>query len=106
VGSQVNLASRLESAAEPDQILISHDTFSLVKEVVACVKKEELKVKGIAYPVQSYQVIDLKKNLKDRNDHLITELDGFKISLDAHQLAGKSKEQVRQILEKALSLLE
>lgn len=48
VGSLVNLASRLESAAEPDQILISHDTFALVKEVIACMKKEELKVKGIA----------------------------------------------------------
>ena len=106
VGSQVNLASRLESAAEPDQILISHDTYALVKDVVACIKKDEVKVKGIAYPVQSYQVIDLKKNLKKRDEQLITELNGFKISLNAGQLAGKSREQVRDILEKALSLLD
>jgi PAS domain S-box-containing protein len=106
VGSQVNLASRLESAAEPNQILISHDTYVLVKDVVACIKKDEVKVKGIAYPVQSYQVIDLKKNLKTRDEQLISELNGFKISLNASQLAGKSKEQVRDILEKALALLD
>jgi class 3 adenylate cyclase len=106
VGSQVNLASRLESAAEPDQILISHDTYTLVKDVIVCIKKDELKVKGIAYPVQSYQVVDLKKNLKKRDEQLISELNGFKISLNAGQLAGKSREQVRDILEKALALLD
>jgi class 3 adenylate cyclase len=42
--------SIIESAAEPDQILVSQDTNDLVKKVIACVKKDELKVKGIVYP--------------------------------------------------------
>ena len=58
IGGQVNVASRLESAAEPDQILISHETWSLVRDEVYCIKKEALELKGIPYPIQTYQVVD------------------------------------------------
>ena len=39
VGGEVNLASRLESNAEVGQILISHETYSMVKEKILCEKK-------------------------------------------------------------------
>jgi len=39
IGGQVNVASRLEGAAEPDQIVISHETWSLVRDEVYCIKK-------------------------------------------------------------------
>ena len=58
IGGQVNVASRLESAAEPDQILISHETWSQVCEEIYCIRKEPLTLKGIPYPVQTYQVVD------------------------------------------------
>jgi class 3 adenylate cyclase len=59
IGGQVNLASRLEGLAEPNQILISANTYELVREHIACREKGEVKVKGIAYPVKTYQVIGL-----------------------------------------------
>lgn len=46
IGKEVNLASRLESLAEPGEILISFETFSLVKEKVMCRDKGEITVKG------------------------------------------------------------
>jgi class 3 adenylate cyclase len=58
IGGQVNLASRLQSHARPDEIFISYQTYVLIKDVVACEEKGELRVKGIAYPVRTYQVID------------------------------------------------
>ena len=36
IGGEVNLASRLQSHAEPGGILLSHETYSLVKDAVAC----------------------------------------------------------------------
>jgi class 3 adenylate cyclase len=62
IGGNVNLASRLESNAEHGEILISHETYSLVKEYVSVVKKGLIIVKGIQDPIQTYQVIDLKNN--------------------------------------------
>jgi len=34
IGTQVNLANRLQSLAEPDQILISHETYALIKDEI------------------------------------------------------------------------
>jgi adenylate cyclase len=36
IGSEVNLASRLQSHAELGGILLSHETYSLVKDHVFC----------------------------------------------------------------------
>jgi len=72
IGGQVNLASRLESSARPDEILISYQTYVLVRDVVSCEEQGELRVKGIAYPVQTYQVIDrhdkIIKQAENRNE--------------------------------------
>ena len=35
IGSHVNLASRLQSYAEPGTILVSHETYALVKDAIA-----------------------------------------------------------------------
>ena len=66
IGSNVNIASRLESIAEPDQILISHETWSLVRAQIHCLKNRPARVKGISQPIQSYQVVDLQSKMKGR----------------------------------------
>lgn len=89
VGGQVNLASRLESNAEPDQILISHETFALVKDAVACIEKGELSVKGIARSVQTYQVLDFKDNINSAATTLSARHDGFSVDIDLHKTSRK-----------------
>ncbi|SMG62918.1 adenylate/guanylate cyclase, partial [methanotrophic bacterial endosymbiont of Bathymodiolus sp.] len=59
IGGQVNLASRLETQADTDQILISHETFALVQDSIICESKGEISVKGVAHQVKSYQVIGI-----------------------------------------------
>ncbi|MBN1102887.1 MAG: hypothetical protein JXL84_05665 [Deltaproteobacteria bacterium] len=56
IGNQVNVASRLESLAKSGQILISQRTFSRVKGGVEVEKVGEIRVKGIYYPVTTYNV--------------------------------------------------
>lgn len=96
VGGQVNLASRLESNAEPDQILISHETYALVKDVIACTEKGEITVKGIARPIQTYQVLDLKENLQHRETTISARHDGFTVDIDMHKT---SRRQVMAYLQ-------
>ena len=57
IGRGVNTASRLESQAEPGQILISYETYAQVADEIACEARGDVEVKGLAYPVSTYQVI-------------------------------------------------
>lgn len=56
IGTQVNLASRIQSFCEPGKILLSHSTWALVKDEIACRERGEVHVKGIHYPVKVYEV--------------------------------------------------
>lgn len=57
IGGSVNLAQRLESNAPPGGVLISHETYSLIKGQFYCDEKDSIKLKGIYDPVKTYQVI-------------------------------------------------
>ena len=60
IGGAVNLASRLEHEAPPGGVLISYETFAHVKDEIHCEPRGEIRVKGFAYPVVTYGVVDLK----------------------------------------------
>jgi class 3 adenylate cyclase len=106
VGGAVNLASRLESAADTDEILISQDTFSLIKDVIACKPKEEITVKGIAYPIMTYSVLDLIETLHEEQEHIQAHLKGFNLTIDFDKLNYTDKLYAREMLQKAISRLE
>jgi PAS domain S-box-containing protein len=59
VGGQVNAASRLEVAAAPGQVLLSHPTYALVKERIHCERVGCLKVKGIAHELLTYEAVEV-----------------------------------------------
>jgi ABC-type oligopeptide transport system substrate-binding subunit/class 3 adenylate cyclase len=56
MGETVVLASRLEDAAKPGTLLISHDTYQHVRGAFEVVALEPLSVKGFADPIQIYRV--------------------------------------------------
>jgi predicted ATPase len=56
MGPAVNLACRLEQAAERDQILISEETWKLVEPVFLCRPLDPLKLKGIPGEVKNFAV--------------------------------------------------
>jgi adenylate cyclase len=105
LGTQVNLASRLESAAEPDEILISHETWSLCKDTIMCRDKGEIQVKGFALPVKVYQVADLRKDLGKNQSYFEDRAEGFSMYLDMDKIRNYDKEKVIESLEKAAEKL-
>ena len=66
LGRAVNLASRLESSARSNEILVSKDTYDLIKDTVKCADKGRIQVKGFVEPVNVFSVIDLHKNLASK----------------------------------------
>jgi class 3 adenylate cyclase len=58
VGETVNRASRLQSAAQVDGVLISADTYRLVRGSYSLRPVPGLRLKGIAHPVDAYEVLN------------------------------------------------
>ena len=105
IGRDVNLASRLESAAEAGEILISHETYSLIKDVIMCRDKGQINVKGFTRPVQIYQVVDFRRDLGASSSYMEHELPGFSMYLDTNGIQNFDKDRVIEALEKAAEKL-
>jgi adenylate cyclase len=106
VGTQVNLASRLESMADPGEILLSHSAYLLVRDEIACEPKGEIKLKGLAYPVRSYGARDVISKASAEEERLKAALAGFRLSIDFHKLSYADKIAAKEVLEKAITKLK
>ena len=80
IGGEVNLASRLQSHAEPGSILLSHETNSLVKDSILTREQDPINAKGLAKPVRNYKVLDQFDKLTDQGKVIREEQDGMKSS--------------------------
>ncbi len=105
IGREVNLASRLESAADTGEILISHETYSLVKDLIMCRDKGQISVKGFTRPVQIYQVVDLRRDLGSTSSFIEHELPGFSMYLDTNGIQNFDKDRVIVALHQAAEKL-
>jgi adenylate cyclase len=103
IGSEVNLASRLQSHAELGSILMSHETYSLVKEMVLAEEREPIQAKGIAKPVRNYRVLDRIDDLVGQGKAIREEQDGMRVLLDLQKL---DKASAVKALENILSRLK
>jgi adenylate cyclase len=107
LGTHVNLASRLETAAEPGEILISYETWSLIKDVVMCRDKGDILVKGFSQPIQVSQVVDFRKDLGKNQSYFELSTDGFSMHLDMERIRNYDKDKViRSLIQAAEQLKE
>jgi class 3 adenylate cyclase len=102
IGGGVNLAARLEQAAIPGEILTSYETYALLRDEIRCEERGKITVKGLAYPVTTYQVIDAVGH-GDRGSDLIHENHAnFRLDLDMAAMSRDEREKFAAILRKAL----
>ena len=59
VGFAVNVAARLQSAADRGSILCGFRTYALIKDRVKAEEREPLIVKGASRPVEAWEIIEL-----------------------------------------------
>jgi PAS domain S-box-containing protein len=101
VGGTVNLASRLEHEAPPGGVLISFETYALVKDDVRCEERGHVQVKGIAQPVATYAVVGLMQDPERAGTaHLRLELDADRMSDDERKAAADALRRALGLLEK------
>lgn len=105
IGKEVNLASRLESLAEPGEILVSYETFSLIKDRIMCRDKGEITVKGFGKPVPIYEVVDFRRDMGPNRSFMEHEHSGFAMYLDSDKITDKERKSILSALEDATERL-
>jgi adenylate cyclase len=101
IGQEVNLASRLESSAEAGEILISEQTYDLVKDKIMCRLKGDVEMKGISKAIPTYQVIDFRRDLGSNPSFIEHDSEGFSLYLDTKKVKSYDKDRIASALETA-----
>ena len=102
-GNQVNLAARLQSAAEPGGILLSYETNALVQGIVLTEEYPPMTVKGFLRPINVYKVLGTYQELVDEGRVVLQERDGLRVLVD---LTKQVSSDAIKILEDVLAELK
>lgn len=82
IGSQVNLASRLEGQAETDSIVMSYETFALVRDEFEAKELAPLTVKGFPKPVRAYTLLGPRGTNAELASKIEINAEGVSLSVD------------------------
>ncbi|MBX0328757.1 adenylate/guanylate cyclase domain-containing protein [Oscillochloris sp. ZM17-4] len=108
IGGQVNLASRLQSNAEPDSIYLASSTYSLVEDLVEARHIGPLQVKGIAAPVDSWELLGLRGAAAERSPYVAVEgghLHLGDLQIDLAAISDQERAALHTSLARALAQL-
>jgi class 3 adenylate cyclase len=105
IGGGVNLASRLEAAATPGEILISFETYANVRDRIHCEERGHISVKGIAYPVATYQVVDAYESLGIDRLFIHEERPNLRLDLNLDAMSADDRGHAATVLREALNRL-
>jgi PAS domain S-box-containing protein len=104
IGGTVNLTSRLEHEAPPGGVLISFETYALVKDDVHCEERGQVRVKGLADPVATYAVIGPKSQGEQLSPaRMRLEFDSDRMSEEERKAAAAELRRALKSLEKNVS---
>jgi len=100
IGGAVNLTSRIESKANPNEIWISQETYLLIKDEIYCEEIESIVAKGITHPIKIYKVVDFYSNLHERQ-MVENKLEGLTIHKNKIEISDKkiALESLRGLVE-------
>ena len=106
IGAEVNLAARLQSIAEPGHIVISYETYALVRDIVAARALPEISVKGISRTVVPYVVEGVLDEAGRKIEIFSEHMTGLDFYLDPRAVDATAIERIRATLKNAIAALE
>ena len=101
IGNEVNLAARLQSHADLGGILLAHETYSLVKDVVLAEETGTITVKGFSTPVRTHRVVGLHDGSGIQGRIIRQEQDGLLLIIDQKKLTPEGRTDAIRVLQEA-----
>ena len=104
IGSGVNLRPGWNKRPRRT-ILISYETYVLVKDAVCCEERGHINVKGISHPVATYQVIDVYDNVGKSRDLIHEDYGTLKLDIDLEAMSASERSHAVTVLQRAVDRL-
>jgi class 3 adenylate cyclase len=106
IGAEANLAARLQAIAEPGQIVISYETYALVRDTIVARAVPPITMKGISREVIPYVVSGVLDST-GRNVQVFSEhMTGLDFYFNAGMIDSTNAPHIREILQDALKALD
>jgi class 3 adenylate cyclase len=106
IGAEANLAARLQSVAEAGRIVLSYETYALVRHLVTARALPPITMKGISREVVPYAVERLI-DAEAIDVHVVAEeTAGLSLYLDPGAIQAGDVEKVKSTLSRALAAME
>jgi class 3 adenylate cyclase len=102
IGGEVNLAARLENRADPGGILLSYETYALVRDMVEAEEQPSIEAKGIRRDIRPFALRHFLDEPK-RDGLIQFERDGVSIRIDLDRLSGEHR---RDALDQIFHVIE
>jgi class 3 adenylate cyclase len=106
IGAEANLAARLQTIAEPGRIVLSYETYALVRDVVEAQALPPISMKGITREVVPYVVESLVDAAGQRAQVFSEHMTGLDFYLDPKAVDATLAPRVRALLQDALAALD
>jgi len=106
IGAEVNLAARLQSIAEPGHIVISYETYVLVRDIVAARALPPISVKGVGRMVVPYVVEGVLDDAGRKIEIFSEHITGLDFYLDPRAIDATAIERIRETLKNAIAALD
>jgi class 3 adenylate cyclase len=106
VGAEANLAARLQTIADAGQIVMSYETYALVRDLVRARPLPPIHMKGITREVVPYAVEGLLDEMMQRPKVISEHAKGVDFFLDLEVIDPAVAERTRRLLKEALAALE
>jgi class 3 adenylate cyclase len=106
IGAEANLAARLQSIAEPGNVVISFETYALTRDVLVAQALSPIVMKGVTREVVPYVVKGLLDASGAQIEIFSAHMTGLDFYLDPSMLNPSNAANIRAILQSALKALE
>jgi class 3 adenylate cyclase len=106
IGAEANLAARLQTIAEPGHIVISYETYALVRDTLVAHALPPITMKGISREVVPYAVEGMIDAMGQKVEIFSEHMTGLDFYLDPSMVNVGSADRIRALLQDAIAALE
>ncbi|APW38750.1 hypothetical protein RD110_17345 [Rhodoferax koreense] len=105
IGSEVNLAARLEQNGEPDGVLMSYETYALIKDEFETEEGQPLSAKGVSREIRCFMLRGIDHPAEAEGDTLNQHYPGLRLAIDLDKMNGTTRDRAVADLQKAIEAI-